>query len=68
MRLRVARLLRRIKGKLQVEFGHQESTSYSGLELLRRYLRQGALPSRMRAIGNTIVGRPLAVGGLGGRY
>jgi putative transposase len=29
-----------IKGKLQVEFVDQDLTAYSGLELLRRYLRQ----------------------------
>ena len=29
-----------IKGKLQAEFVPQGLTSYSGLELLRRYLRQ----------------------------
>jgi hypothetical protein len=38
-----------IKGKLRVEFVPQELTSYSGLELLRRYLRQHDLPSRLRA-------------------
>ncbi len=40
MRLSVASLRRMIKGKLHVEFVRQELTSYSGLELLRRYLRQ----------------------------
>jgi hypothetical protein len=48
MRLSVASLRRRIKGKLCVEFVHQELTSYSGLELLRRYLRQHDLPHRLR--------------------
>src|SRR5216110_4144642 len=38
-----------IKGKLHVEFVRQELTSYSGLEVLRRYLRQRELPSRLRA-------------------
>jgi len=38
-----------VKGKLHVEFARQELTSYSGLELLRRYLRQCDLPSRLRA-------------------
>jgi len=38
-----------IKGKLQTEFVHQELTSYSGLELLRRYLRQLDLPRRLHA-------------------
>src|SRR5437879_459348 len=49
MRLRVASLRRMIKGKLHVEFVRQELTSYSGLEVLRRYLRQRELPSRLRA-------------------
>src|SRR5713101_4823079 len=49
MRLSVASLRRMIKGKLRVEFVHQELTSYSGLELLRRYLRQHDLPRRLRA-------------------
>ena len=48
MRLSVASLRRMIKGKLHVEFVHQELTSYSGLELLRRYLRQRELPRRLR--------------------
>jgi hypothetical protein len=38
MRLSVASLRRMIKGKLHVEFVRQELTSYSGLEMLRRYL------------------------------
>jgi hypothetical protein len=38
-----------IKGNLHVEFVRHELTSYSGLELLRRYLRQLDLPSRLRA-------------------
>src|SRR6266568_3632699 len=49
MRLSVASLRWMIKGKLQMEFVRQELTSYSGLELLRRYLRQLELPSRLRA-------------------
>src|SRR6266853_1718879 len=49
MRLSVASLRRMIKGKLQTEFVHQELTSYSGLELLRRYLRQHDLPRRLHA-------------------
>jgi hypothetical protein len=39
MRLNVASLRRRVKGKLHIEFVPQQLTSYSGLELLRRYLR-----------------------------
>jgi hypothetical protein len=38
-----------VKRPLHVEFGPQQLTSYSGLELLRRYLRQRELPSRLRA-------------------
>jgi hypothetical protein len=49
MRLSVASLRRMIKGKLHVEFVRHELTSYSGLEVLRRYLRQLDLPSRLRA-------------------
>jgi hypothetical protein len=49
MRLNVASLHRMVKRKLHVEFVDQALTSYSGLELLRRYLRQCALPSRLRA-------------------
>ena len=43
---------------LHVEFGPQELTSYSGLELLRRYVRQQELPRRLRA----------ACAGTGGDY
>ncbi len=50
MRLSVASLRRMIKRKLQVEFVHQELTSYSGLELLWRYLRQLDLPRRLRRV------------------
>jgi len=49
MRLSVASLRRRVKGKLHVEFVYQELTSYSGLELLRRYLRQLDVPNRLHA-------------------
>jgi hypothetical protein len=38
-----------IKRNLHVEFVDQQLTSYSGLELLRRYLRQHDLPHRLRA-------------------
>ena len=50
MRLNVASLHRMVKGKLHVEFARQELTSYSGLELFRRYLRQGDLPRRLRPV------------------
>jgi hypothetical protein len=49
MRLSVASLRRMVKGKLHIEFVHHELTSYSGLEVLRRYLRQLGVPSRLRA-------------------
>jgi len=49
MRLSVTSLRRMIKGKLRVEFVRHELTSYSGLELVRRYLRQLDVPSRLRA-------------------
>src|SRR5438309_6170743 len=50
MRLSVLSLRRMVKGKLRVEFVRQELTSYSGLELLRRYLRQLDLPRRLHAV------------------
>ena len=49
MRLTVASLRRLVKGKLHVEFVRHELTSYSGLELLRRYLRRDEVPRRLRA-------------------
>src|SRR6266481_495438 len=49
MRLSVTSLRRMGKRPLHVEFGPQQLTSYSGLELLRRYLRHHDLPSRLRA-------------------
>ena len=49
MRLSLAGLRRRIKGNLHIEFARQELTSYSGLELLRRYLRQRDVPRRLHA-------------------
>jgi hypothetical protein len=58
MRLSVTSLRRMVKRPLRVEFVHQELTSYSGLGLLRRYLRQLDLPRRLRA----------ACVGLGGDY
>jgi hypothetical protein len=39
MRLSVASLRRRIKGKLRVQFVNQDLTSHCRLEMLRRYLR-----------------------------
>ena len=49
MRLSVASLRRLVKRPLPVEFTHQELTSYSGLELLRRYLQHVDPPQRLRA-------------------
>jgi len=49
MRVNGASLRRPGKGKLHVEFVRQELTSYSGLELLCRYLRHVDLPRRLRA-------------------
>ena len=48
MRLRIRSLQRVVKGNLALEFVSQQLTSYSGLELLRRYLRQLALLPRLR--------------------
>jgi hypothetical protein len=58
MRLSVASLRRLVKRKLHVEFVEQELTSYSGLEVLRRYLRQLNLPQRLG----------MACGAMGGDY
>src|SRR2546427_6099778 len=51
MRLSVASLRRMIKGKLHIEFVRQELTSYSGLEMLRHYLRRRELPGLLRGPG-----------------
>ena len=48
MRLRIASLRRVVKGDLRVAFVHQDLTSYSGLELLRRYFRLLDLHRRLR--------------------
>src|SRR5713101_9866777 len=65
MRLSVASLRRMIKGKLSVQFVHQDLTSYSGLELLRCYLRQLDLPRRLHtacaAMGGDYGGGRLAL-------
>ena len=49
MRLSVASLRRVVKGDLRIEFVRQELTSYGGLELLRRYLRQIDVKTRLHA-------------------
>jgi Transposase DDE domain group 1 len=65
MRLSVARLRRVVKGDLRIEFARQELTSYSGLELVRRYLRQQGLVARLRtacaALGGDYGGARLAL-------
>src|SRR5512143_1200923 len=49
MRLSVSTLRRVVKGELRVDVMRPELTSYSGLELLRRYVRQAGLVARLRA-------------------
>jgi hypothetical protein len=58
MRLSVASLGRMIKGNLRVEFARHELTSYSGLELVRQYLRQLDLPRRLRGHRRGLRRRP----------
>src|SRR3972149_1751027 len=48
MRLSVASLRRGVKGDLTIQFVPQALTSYGGLELLGRYLRQIDLRARLR--------------------
>src|SRR3972149_9161138 len=48
MRLSVASLRRVVKGDLTIQFVPQALTSYGGLELLGRYLRQIDLRARLR--------------------
>src|SRR5213594_2447186 len=49
MRLSVASLRRVVKGDLAIQFVPQQLTSYSGLELLRRYGQRLGLAARLRA-------------------
>jgi hypothetical protein len=49
MRLSVASLRRVVKGDLAIQFVPQQLTSYSGLELLRRYGQRLGLADRLRA-------------------
>ena len=56
MRLSVATLRRMVKGDLRIEFVRQELSSYSGLELLRRYLRQQRIVPRVRSACSTVGG------------
>jgi hypothetical protein len=48
MRLSVASLRRVVKGDLAIQFVPQALTSYGGLELLQRYLRQIDVVARLR--------------------
>ena len=65
MRLSLASLRRVVKGDLRIEFVRQELTSYGGLELLRRYVRQLGLSARLRtacaAVGGDYGGARLAL-------
>jgi hypothetical protein len=48
MRLKVRRLWRAIKRELPLQFGHEQLTSYGGLELVRRYFQLIGLNARIR--------------------
>jgi len=48
MRLKVRRLWRAIKRELPIQFGHEQLTSYGGLELVRRYFQLIGLNARIR--------------------
>ncbi len=48
MRLKVTRLWRVIKRELPIQCGHEQLTSYGGLELLRRYFQLMGLNARIR--------------------
>jgi Transposase DDE domain group 1 len=48
MRLRVAGLWRTIRRELPLRFGHEQLTSYGGLELIRRYFQVIGLSARLR--------------------
>src|ERR1700692_471814 len=48
MRLTVRRLWRAIKRELPLQFGHEQLTSYGGLELVRRYFQLIGLNARIR--------------------
>ena len=57
MRLKVTRLWRAIKRELPIEFGHEQLTSYGGLELVRRYFHLIGLNARIRrALGKHVGG------------
>jgi DDE family transposase len=48
MRLKVRRLWRAVKRELPIQFGHEQLTSYGGLELVRRYFQLIGLNARIR--------------------
>ena len=48
MRLKVRRLWQAIKQELPIQFGHEQLTSYGGLELVRRYFQLIELKARIR--------------------
>jgi hypothetical protein len=50
MRLKVRRLWRAIKHELPIYFGHEQLTSYGGLELVRRYFQLIGLNARIRCV------------------
>ena len=57
MRLKVRRLWRAIKRELPIQFGHEQLTSYGGLELVRRYFQLIGLNARIRcALGKHVGG------------
>ena len=57
MRLKVGRLWWAIKRELPIQFGHEQLTSYGGLELVRRYFQLIGLKARIRrALGKHVGG------------
>ncbi len=54
MRLTVAGLRRVVKRDLPIEFTDEQLTSYSGLELLRRFVEHLALARRVQRIARRI--------------
>src|ERR1700687_4188505 len=48
MRWKVRRLWRAIRQELPIQFGHEQLTSYGGLELVRRYFQLIGLNARIR--------------------
>ncbi len=54
MRLRKRDLSRRVNGDLAIQFGDERLTSYAGLEILMRYMRQVDLNNRLRTAFGSI--------------